>query len=192
MGDFQPAKGDQDSPDVDEDSGDGDERDNGKEIEKTRGVAEGDGAQSLCECALSTGCAGKQVANEAKEEPVADQAERGRCQGQQAETDAVVAAVGKEERPAVAQCAFYLEQCFAACRSLPQGLQDSVQEGFRGGQRGGQEQTADELGDGDEDTDAGAQEESLNPGIVVVDHFYEWVGFQKEGLPDEPRVVLWL
>ena len=192
MGDFQPAKGDEDAPDVDEDGGDGDERDHGKEIEKTRGVAEGEGAQSLSQCALSTGCTGKQVANEAKEEPVADQAERGCCQGQQSETDAVVAAEGKQERPAFAQGTFYLEQCFAACRSLAQGLQDGVQEGIRGRQRGGQEEAADELGDGDEDTDTGAQEESLNPGIVVIDHFYEWIGFQKEGLPDEPRVVLWL
>jgi len=192
VGHFQPAKGDEDAPDVDEDSGDGDERDNGKEIEKTRGVAEGDGSQSLGECALSTGCTSKQVANEAKEEPVADQAERGGCQRKQAETDAVVAAVGEEERPAVAQCAFYLEQCFAARSSLPQGLQHSVQKGVRWRQRGGQEEAADKLGDGDEDTDTGAQEESLNPGIVVIDHFYEWVGFQKEGLPYEPRIVLWL
>ncbi len=192
MGHFQPAKGDEDAPDVDEDGGDGDERYHGKEIEKTRGGAKGDGTQSLGECALSTGRTGKQVADEAKEEPVADQAERGRSQRKQAEADTVIAAVGKEKRPAVAQCAFQLEQGFAACRSLPKGLQDSVEEGLRGRQRGGQEEAADELGDGDEDTDAGAQEESLNPGIVVVDHFYEWIGFQKEGLPDEPRIVLWL
>ena len=61
-----------------------------------------------------------------------------------------------------------------------------------GRERGGQEQPADEFGEGYQATDTGAQKESFNPGIVVIDHFYERVGFQKESLPDESRVVLWL
>ena len=192
MGHFQAAKGDQNTPDVDQDGGDGDERNHAKQVEKARGVAQGDSAQGLAERALAASRTGKQVANETKKEPMANQAEGGRCQRQESESDAVVAAVGKQEGPGGAQRAFYLEQGFAAWGALSQALQQRIQEGIRGRQRCGQEETAKELGDGDQDADTGAQEKSLNPGIVVIDHFYEWVGFQKEGLPDEPRVVLWL
>lgn len=176
MGYFQPSKGDEDAPHVDQDSGDGDEGNHGKEIEQSRGGAEGDRAQGLPRGALAPGGAGKQVAGQAKEEPLADEAERRGREGKEAKPDAVVTCISKEERPEGPQRTFSFEQGFVSERALAQAREDHIEERLGVGKRDGQEEAADKLGGRDQDTDRRAQKESLDPGVVIVDHFYEWVG----------------